>query len=116
VDDLKLLRTWKIAAKPQEFVLPSDLPPGLYVATLEHPASKRDELIILYTHHTLVLKQADGHIATWASQIAGGPLADTRIRIFARDARLIAEGQTDAQGLFVRKSVRSAAAHRRRRA
>jgi uncharacterized protein YfaS (alpha-2-macroglobulin family) len=101
VDDLKLLRTWKIATKPQEFFLPSDLTPGLYVLTLDHPASKTDELIILYTHHTLVLKQADGYIATWASQIDGGPLADMRIRIFSRDAKLIAEGQTDAQGLFV---------------
>jgi hypothetical protein len=48
-----------------------------------------------------VLKQADGHIATWASQIDSGPLADMRIRVYSRDARLIAEGQTDAQGLFV---------------
>ena len=47
------------------------------------------------------MKQADGHIAAWASQIDGGPLADMRIRVFARDATLIAEGQTDAQGLFV---------------
>lgn len=101
VDDLKLLRTWKIDTKPQEFFLPTDLRPGLYVATLEHPASKSDELIILYTHHTLVLKQAEGHIAAWASQIDGGPLEAMRVRVYARDATLIAEGQTDAQGLFV---------------
>jgi hypothetical protein len=100
VDDLKLLRAWTIPAQPQEFVLPSDLLPGLYVATLEHPASKADELMILYTHHTLVLKQADGHIAAWASQIDGGPLAEMRLRVFSRDAKLIAEGQTDAQGLY----------------
>jgi uncharacterized protein YfaS (alpha-2-macroglobulin family) len=101
VDDLKLLRSWKIAASPEEFFLPADLQPGLYVATLEHPTSKPDELIILYTHHTLVLKQAEGHIAVWASQIDGGPLVDMRVRVFSRDTKLIAEGQTDAQGLFI---------------
>ncbi|HTP07243.1 MAG TPA: MG2 domain-containing protein, partial [Anaerolineae bacterium] len=101
VDDLKLLRTWQVPVHPAEFTLPSDLTPGLYVLTLDHPVSKIDELIILYTHHTLVLKQADGYIATWASQIDGGPLADMHIRVFSRDAKLIAEGQTDAQGLFV---------------
>ena len=99
-DDLTLLRAWSIPVRAGEFTLPSDLQPGLYVATLDHPASGPDELIILYTHHTLVLKQADGHIAVWASQIDGGPLADMRLRVFARDATLIAEGQTDAQGLF----------------
>lgn len=101
VDDLKLLRTWRVPIKPAELFLPSDLQPGLYVLTLEHPASRRDELIVLYTHHTLVLKQADGHIAAWASKIDGGPLENMRVRIFARDATLIAEGQTDQQGLFV---------------
>jgi uncharacterized protein YfaS (alpha-2-macroglobulin family) len=101
VDDLKLLRTWQISTQPQEFFLPSDLQPGLYVATLEQPASQTDQLMIFYTHHTLVLKQADGHIAAWASWIDGGPLANMRTRVFARDATLIAEGQTDAQGLYV---------------
>ena len=99
-DDLTLLRTWPIPVRAGEFTLPSDLQPGLYVATVDHPASGRDELIILFTHHTLVLKQADGHIAAWASRIDGGPLADMRLRVYARDATLIAEGQTDAQGLL----------------
>jgi uncharacterized protein YfaS (alpha-2-macroglobulin family) len=100
VGDLPVLRTWRIPVSPQEFTLPADLAPGLYVLTLEHPAFRRDELMVFYTHNTLVLKQADGHIAAWASQINGGPLDQMRIRVFARDAKLIAEGQTDAQGLF----------------
>ncbi len=100
VDDLPLLRTWRVPVRPAEFTLPSDLTPGVYVLTLEHPSSRRDELIVIYTHDTLVLKQADGHLAVWASQIKGGPIAAMRLRVFARDAKLIAEGQTDAQGLF----------------
>ena len=100
VSDLPLLRTWRVPVRPEEFTLPADLTPGLYVLTLEHPSSRRDELIVIVTHNTLVLKQADGHIAAWASRIKGGPIDNMHIRVFARDAKLIAEGQTDAQGLF----------------
>ncbi|CAG0930333.1 hypothetical protein TFLX_01664 [Thermoflexales bacterium] len=100
VDDLKLLRTWEAPINPPEFTLPADLTPGLYALTLEHPVSKPDELLVLYTRHTLVVKQADGDLGVWASQIDGGPLAAMRMYVYARDSKLIAEGQTDAAGLF----------------
>ncbi|MGH2593002.1 MAG: MG2 domain-containing protein, partial [Anaerolineae bacterium] len=104
VDDLPVVGEWRHAISSEgidELILPSGLAGGLYVLTIEHPAARSDELIVVYTHDTLVLKQAEGHIATWASAIGGGPLADMRIRIYDRDATLMAEGQTDKQGLFV---------------
>ncbi len=108
VDDLPIVREWQHAIRrtsdttyTDELMLPADLSPGLYVLTIDHPAAGSDGLLVMYTHHTLVLKQAEGHIATWASGIGGGPVAAMRVRIYDRDATLVAEGQTDAQGLFV---------------
>jgi len=105
VSDLPLVRQWRqpITTYQQatDLILPQDVQPGLYVLTLNHPAAQSDELIVIVTHDTLVLKQAEGHIGTWASRIKGGALSDMRIRVFDRDATLLAEGQTDQQGVFI---------------
>ncbi len=107
-DDLPVVREWQHALEfkdrpygaAEELTLPADLTPALYVLTIGHPIAGSDELIVLYTHHTLVLKQAEGQITTWASTIGGGPSADMHVSIYDRDATLVAQGQTDAQGLF----------------
>ncbi|HKZ82375.1 MAG TPA: MG2 domain-containing protein [Anaerolineae bacterium] len=107
-DDLPIVREWRHALSTrnrdygmaEEMTLPADLSPGLYVLTIDHPTAGSDELIVIYTRYTLVLKQAEGQIGAWASAIGGGSIPDMHIRIYDRDATLVAEGRTDAQGLF----------------
>ncbi len=108
VDDLPIVREWRqpipLADDHREHraetILPADLAPGLYVLAIEHPAAGSDELLLIVTHYSLVLKNSRDRLAIWANRF-GEPIADMRIRAFDADHALILEGTTDAQGMLI---------------
>ncbi|MFN8597508.1 MAG: MG2 domain-containing protein [Anaerolineae bacterium] len=101
---LSLVREWRVpvAARWQtsDLVLPDDLPIGLYLLTLDQPAAKRVGLIVAYTPDTLIVKQGGDHLTVWAKHIDGGAIAEMRLRVLTAANTLVAEGVTDAQGIW----------------
>ena len=108
MEGLPLVRQWSRPTHAEELAIPPDVPPGLYVLTLED-SGKRDELIVVLTHYTLVLKEAGvgvGSSAThqvtgYARTITGRtPLPGMTVRLYDRSGRLYGQANTDDQGRF----------------
>jgi uncharacterized protein YfaS (alpha-2-macroglobulin family) len=83
----------------QELIVPADVPPGLYILDMS-VGYLNDQLILLVTENTVVVKQAEGQIVAWVTDINGGSKADAAVSVYARDGELIANGRTDANGIF----------------
>ena len=116
VDDLPLVANWetKIPASDgasygqvAEAQIPPDVPPGLYVLDLNggtaDSSKSDDQLIVLLTRHVVMLKQIEGEIAAWVTDInaeAGAGVAGATVGVYARNGELVAEGTTDGDGIF----------------
>jgi hypothetical protein len=104
-DDLALAHRWQVnrgghsRGGVHETVLPGEVVPGLYVLNLT-AGHVNDQLILLVTHNTLVLKQAEGQIVAWVTDINGGPVAGIDVEVYARDGQRLAQGISDANGVF----------------
>ncbi|HNT77599.1 MAG TPA: Ig-like domain-containing protein [Anaerolineae bacterium] len=94
----------------QELVIPADVPPGLYLLNLES-GYVNDQLILVLTRHTLTLKQAEGQIVAWVTDIAattevtgvqagGAPVAGAEVGVYTRGGAAVAQGVSDANGVF----------------
>ncbi len=83
----------------QETIIPEDVPPGLYILNLKS-GFVNDQLILLLSRNTVMVKQAGGQIFTWVSDINGGPVSGIDVEIYARDGELINNGRTDDHGVF----------------
>ncbi len=103
-----LVTEWQTAftATPNSFglrvsetLIPADVPPGLYILKLA-TARNNDYLLLVLTRHTLALKQSGGQIVTWVSDINGGSVAGIDVGIYARNGQALAQGQTDANGVY----------------
>jgi uncharacterized protein YfaS (alpha-2-macroglobulin family) len=109
VDDLPIVREWRQPVTPidekhwgdrQETLVPADVAPGLYVLAIAHPSAGSDELFLIVTRYSLVMKSSRDRLAIWANRF-GEPVADMRVRAFDADHALILEGATDAQGMLI---------------
>ena len=101
---LSPLREWHLPITARwatsEVQLPADLQSGLYLLTLDQPVATRVALIVAYTPDTLIVKQGGDHLSVWAKHIDGGAIAGERLRVLNSAGALLAEGVTDAQGLW----------------
>ncbi len=82
-----------------ELTVPEDVPPGLYILNAEYGVLN-DQLILVLSRNTLLLKQAEGQIISWVSDVNGEPQQRVQVGIYARDGELLGRGTTDAQGVF----------------
>jgi uncharacterized protein YfaS (alpha-2-macroglobulin family) len=82
-----------------ETILPADAPAGLYVLNMQTDQSHAQLLVVL-TRNTLVVKQAEGQLVAWVADINGGGIAGARVSVYARDGVLVAQGRSDADGVF----------------
>ncbi len=102
------VRRWEAPARnerhwdaPGEMVIPADVPPGLYILNMEVPAAGlTDQLFLILTRYVLTLKQAEGQIVSWLTDINGEPVPGAEVGIYARDGTLVAQGTTDNQGIY----------------
>ncbi|MCI0393317.1 MAG: Ig-like domain-containing protein [Chloroflexi bacterium] len=83
----------------QEVIIPTDVPPGLYILNLV-AGHVNDQLILLLTGNTVTVKQAEKQIVAWVSDINGDPVANIEVGVYARDGRLIDGGRTNGLGVF----------------
>ena len=103
----QLVTEWQIETTPaernwaniQEVLIPDDVPPGLYILNLKL-GHVNDQLILLLSENTLVVKQAEGQLVTWATDINGAPLAGIEVSVYARDGELITRGPSDENGVY----------------
>jgi hypothetical protein len=98
--DLSPAHTWQATlAGVSEIHIPEDVPSGMYVLEARNGPG-RDTLIVVLTHHALVIKQAEGQLVTWASTMAHHtPAAGMHLFFYDRDGTLVAEGATEERGL-----------------
>ncbi len=83
----------------QEVIIPANVPPGLYILNMV-AGHLNDQLILVLTRHTLMVKEAEGQLVVWDSDINGRPLPGSEVGIYARDGTRVAEGSTDEQGVY----------------
>jgi uncharacterized protein YfaS (alpha-2-macroglobulin family) len=96
VETLASEREWN---NVQEVIIPEDVSPGLYILNLV-VGRVNDQLILVLTNNTLLVKEAGGQLVTWATDINGEPLAGIEVGVYARNGELIASGQADEGGVF----------------
>ena len=104
-EDTTLVKQWRTDLEPQEYLnvqealIPDDVPAGLYILNLT-AGSINDQLIVLLTRNVITLKQAEGQIVAWVTDINGGSVADVEVAVYARDGELISEGRADGNGIY----------------
>ena len=118
VDDLPLVANWREETpnfgednyfRVIETQLPQEVPAGLYVLNVSGGAdagiaatNADDQLIVLLTRNVITLKQAEGEITAWVTDINAtddSGIAGASVGVYARDGSLLAEGITNGDGL-----------------
>ncbi|MGH2543744.1 MAG: MG2 domain-containing protein, partial [Ardenticatenaceae bacterium] len=99
-----LIREWQVevaqaASLGQETPIPDDVPAGLYLLNLQ-AGRLNDQLLLLLTRHVVTLKQVEGEIVAWVTEINGGSVAGVTVGVYARDGEQLAEGRTDSNGIY----------------
>lgn len=82
-----------------ETVIPQEVEAGLYVLNLQG-LNNNDQLLLVLTRNTLMVKQAEGQITTWVTDIDGGSRPGASVGIYARDGQRLAQGRADQNGVF----------------
>lgn len=89
-----------------ETFIPAETPPGFYILNLDAGEGVTSQLILVLTRNTLAVKQAEGEIVAWVSDIAdathpnGASIPGVEVSVYARDGVLITQGKANEQGIF----------------
>jgi uncharacterized protein YfaS (alpha-2-macroglobulin family) len=82
-----------------ESILPSEAPAGVYILDMQAGQSSA-QLIVVLTRNTLVVKQVEGQLVVWVSDINGNCIPGARVSIYARDSVLLEQGRSNQDGIF----------------
>ena len=82
-----------------ETIIPAEVPAGLYVLDMQAGQSSA-QLMVVLTRNTLVVKQVEGQLVAWVTDINGEGLAGARVSVYARDGVLVEQGHSDRDGVF----------------
>lgn len=107
LDDAEMVLSWQEQtedspaewANIQEVIIPADVPPGLYILNLT-VGRVNDQLILVLTENTLAVKEADGQIVAWITDINGDPAAGMDVGVYARSGDLLSNGVADENGVY----------------
>lgn len=83
-----------------ETIIPPELRPGLYVLNLSVKGRLYDQLFLVVSNNTLVVKEDGDEIFVWLTNINGANVADAEIRVYSSDGEKIREGTTDENGIY----------------
>jgi hypothetical protein len=85
-----------------EVRLSYDIPAGFYILNLIDGRFDFivDQLFVVLSKNTLVVKQADGQIVTWTTDIHGGPRQGVLVQIYDKEGEIIDRGHTDTIGVY----------------
>lgn len=106
--DAPLVATWPVDVSGQgagysesiyELTIPVQVAPGLYILNLV-AGGRADQLILILTNNTLMVKRGGQQIFAWVSDINGGSRADIEIGVYARNGQLLSQGRSDSNGVY----------------
>lgn len=83
-----------------ETTIPPELLPGLYVINLKVKNRLYDQLFLVISENTLVVKNDGDDLFVWLTNINGEVVEDAEIRVYSSTGEKIREGTTDSQGLY----------------
>ena len=83
-----------------ETVLPSDLPSGLYVLNLRNHNVLYDQMFLVLTQNTLMVKNDGDDLFVWLTNINGENVPDAEIRVYSTSGEKVREGKTDENGQY----------------
>lgn len=86
-------------ANVQEVIIPADVPPGLYILNLT-VGRLNDQLILVLTENTLAVKEANGQIVAWVTDINDAPVPGIEVGIYARNGDLLSSGAANEDGVY----------------
>jgi hypothetical protein len=105
--DLKPAATWKNVVTRKigeegvvETILPVDLAPGLYVVNMRYENILYDQMFVVLTSNTLVVKNNGDELFVWLSNINGENVPNAEIRVYSSRGEKIREGKTDENGQY----------------
>ena len=83
-----------------ETTLPDTLTPGLYILNMRIRGALYDQLFLVVTRNTLVVKRDGENLFVWLTDINGGDVPEAEIRVYSETGEKIREGKTDAEGQY----------------
>jgi uncharacterized protein YfaS (alpha-2-macroglobulin family) len=83
-----------------ETTLPSSLEPGLYVVNAYAEKKLYDQMFVVLTRNTLVVKDNGHKVTAWVTDINGKAVEKAEIRVYNARGEKIREGQSDENGLY----------------
>lgn len=103
---LPLFREWEVAVKRpltpsaiHTIQLPSDAPLGFYLLTLE-AAGMQQQLLVVLTNQTLMVKESPLELFAWATDNAGTPKPNVKVTVYSKSFAAIGGGDTDEMGIW----------------
>jgi uncharacterized protein YfaS (alpha-2-macroglobulin family) len=103
VSGREVYKTWQTTYDSngiQELILPGDVPPGLYVLNLSAGVGQADQIFLVLTRHTLVVKHNGDELLAWVSDINGASAPEVEVRLYSDRGEKIRVGKTDSGGLY----------------
>lgn len=105
--DLKPTATWTDVVERKtddgsitETIMPADLTPGLYIVNMNNKNVLYDQLFVVLTSNTLVVKNNGDEIFVWLTNINGKNVPNAEIRLYSSRGEKVREGITDENGQY----------------
>jgi alpha-2-macroglobulin len=83
-----------------ETILPSDLASGLYVLNMRKENVLYDQMFLVLTNNTLVVKENGDDLFAWLTDINGESIPDAEIRLYSTTGEKVRAGKTDENGQY----------------
>ena len=84
----------------QEMAIPAEVPAGLYVVNMTYGSQIDDQLFVVLTDNTLVVKRAGDDLFIWASDINGASVPGLEVRLYSTRGEQLREGLADEDGVY----------------
>lgn len=83
-----------------ETTLPAGMEPGLYILNMSEDGRLLDQLFLVVSRNTLVVKQSGWEMQAWVTDNRGRPVPNAEIRVYNAKSEKIREGKSDENGLY----------------
>lgn len=83
-----------------ETTLPIGMEPGLYILNMSEDGRLLDQLFVVVSRNTLVVKQSGREMQAWVTDNRGRPVPNAEIRVYNVKSEKIREGKSDENGLY----------------
>lgn len=94
--------TWYYTATDThgETLIPVELPPGLYILNASVNGKLNDQMFIVLSRNTLVVKRSSNEIFAWVTDINGGNIPEAEVRVYSEKGEKIRQGKADESGFY----------------